>query len=162
MSGVALIIEGEKSLEEAVQRLNAFGRRDLMREMLDSVGGEIVSQTTRRITREKRSPEGVPWKPNITGTPILEREGELVGSIDHEVMGDEVRVGSGLVYAAIHQFGGTIRPKRARKLRFWIGKEKVFADSVTIPARPYLGLSAENRDEIEAVVTDWLEEVLAA
>ena len=162
MSGVALIIEGEKSLEEAARRLNAFGRRDLMREMLDSVGKLVVSQTKQRIASEKRSPEGKRWRPNITGTPILERNGHLLGSIDHEVHGDEVWVGPSVIYGAIHQFGGTIRPKRARKLRFRIGDREVFADSVTIPARPYLGLSDENRDEIEAVVSDWLEEVLAA
>jgi len=154
MSGLALIIEGEKSLEEAARRLNAFGRRDLIREMLDSVGSEIASQTQRRIEREKRSPDGEAWKPwseqtarRRSGTQsLLFFEGHLAGSIDHEVAGDEVRVGSGLVYAAIHQFGG--RAGRGRK--------------VEIPARPYLGLSDENRDEIEAVVTDWLQEVLAA
>ena len=154
MSGVALIISGEEMLARVAEKLNAAGRRMLLGEMLDGVGALVASQTQRRIAEEKRGPDGKAWKPwseetarRRSGTQsLLFYEGHLAGSIDHEVAGDEVRVGSGLVYAAIHQFGG--KAGRGRQ--------------VEIPARPYLGLSDENRDEIEAVVTDWLEEVLAA
>jgi len=50
------------------------------------------------------------------------------------------RVGNqGVVYAAIHEFGGTIRPKRAKRLVFEVEPgQLVFAESVTIPARPTL------------------------
>lgn len=43
------------------------------------------------------------------------------------------------VYAAIHEFGGVIRPTHARMLA-WTDESGVFhmASSVTIPARPYL------------------------
>ena len=44
----------------------------------------------------------------------------------------------GVVYAAIHEFGGTIRPTRGRFLVFEIDGELIFAGAVNIPARPYI------------------------
>lgn len=56
-------------------------------------------------------------------------------------------------HAATHQFGDTrtIRPKKAKALRFrvngqWVTKKKV---TVTIPARPYLGLDEEDMEELQ-------------
>ena len=57
-------------------------------------------------------------------------------------------IGSGLIYAAIHQFGGTIVPKSADRLAFRIGNRQIFAKKVTMPARPYIGLSGEDRAEL--------------
>lgn len=60
---------------------------------------------------------------------------------------DFVVFGSNLEYARIHDQGGdipaqTIRPKRAKALRFFIGGKAVFAKRAKIPARrvrPYKG-----------------------
>lgn len=49
-----------------------------------------------------------------------------------------VYVGSDLEYAAIQEFGGEIRPVRARVLRFQVNGEWVAAKRVRIPARPYV------------------------
>lgn len=47
-----------------------------------------------------------------------------------------------LVYAAIHEFGGVIRPVRAKYLRFKSRAGKyVFMKQVRIPARPYISPS---------------------
>ena len=42
------------------------------------------------------------------------------------------------IYARIHQFGGIIVPRRAKKLVFKIGKKTIAADSVTMPKRLYI------------------------
>lgn len=61
----------------------------------------------------------------------------------------EVAVGTDLEYAAIHEFGGTITPKTAKKLHFFVDGEEVFADEVQIPARPYLRPALdENKDKV--------------
>ena len=39
-------------------------------------------------------------------------------------------------------------------LQFKIGSRTVRAKRVTIPARPFIGLSEENHAELEALVTD--------
>ena len=53
--------------------------------------------------------------------------------------------------------GGTITPKNAKKLVFTgRGGKKVAVDKVTIPARPYLGVSEEDLDDVKAAMTDFL------
>lgn len=158
MSGIEIRID-TRELSVVADRLNELGELD-KRELLDGLGALGVSQTQERIAREKRSPDGEPWKPNRAGTSILLQQGHLLGSIAHKVSGDQVSWGSNLVYAAIHQLGGTIRPKSAKRLVFRIGNQTIFAKEVTIPARPYLGFSAENVMEFRETVHDWLQERL--
>lgn len=49
-----------------------------------------------------------------------------------------VHVGTDVIYARIHEFGGIITPRQARALAFEIGGELIFAQRVHIPARPYM------------------------
>ena len=54
--------------------------------------------------------------------------------------------------------GRTIRAKRAKNLRFqvggqWISKKKI---KVNIPARPFLGLSDEDMQEIKATTEEFI------
>ena len=46
------------------------------------------------------------------------KSGTLRRSIVEKVNGMKATVGTNVVYAAIHEYGGTIRPKRAKALRF--------------------------------------------
>ena len=115
---------------------------------LDELGVLVTSQTQRRIRSEKSSPAGAAWKANAEGTSILFRSGALDDSVHHEVGGREVEVGSNMVYAGIHQDGGTISPKKANALSFRIGGAFVAVKSVTMPQRQYLGISAANAAEI--------------
>lgn len=67
------------------------------------------------------------------------RTGRLATSFFIDQVGAyEFEVSSGLIYAPVHEFGATIRPVRARALRFTVGSQVVFAQKVTIPARPYV------------------------
>jgi phage virion morphogenesis protein len=154
MTGVVIYITEDGGLDEALRKLARLGRADTRRELLDGAGALLVSQTQERISSEKASPEGDPWAEwaartaarRHSGQSLLMMSGALLDSIHHEVAGDEVRVGSGLVYAAIHQFGGQAgRDHRTH-----------------IPARPWLGLSAENRDDLEAEVEAFIARRLAA
>jgi len=137
-----------RGLDGALKKMARLSRFDKT-VLLDQLGQLVEMQTKRRIAHEKRSPDGAPWKPNLEGTSTLFREGFLQGSIHHVTGPASVRIGTGLVYAAIHQFGGTIVPKTAKRLAFTLRGKSVFAKKVTIPARPYLGVSTENKAEIE-------------
>lgn len=148
MTGVKIevVATGFDALASRIGRLGSFNRALV----LDALGALGENQTKRRIAHEKTSPDGAAWPPNRTGTSILVRDGHLRDSIHHVVEGEHaVRWGSGLIYAAIHQVGGTIRPVNARKLVFQGVDGLVFADQVTIPARPYLGISPANAVQIE-------------
>lgn len=107
---------------------------------------------------------------------ILRDSGDLRQSISTQVEDDGVWVGvkSGIRYGAIHQFGGTIDlparqgtifrrqhkdgsfgrrfAKRENKTSVAIG-----AHQITIPARPFLGLSSEDQADIIYLARRWLE-----
>ncbi len=70
-------------------------------------------------------------------------------------------VGTNVKHASTHQYGvrnRIIKAKNKKYLRFkvdgrWITRKKV---KVTIPARPFLGLSAEDQTELQETVEDFI------
>lgn len=140
MPGAELIIN-DRELQQLQRRLFGLAGADFGG-LLDVIGSEVESQTRRRISDEKTGPDGEPWDPwsdgyaptRHSGQSLLQSEGHLLDSIQPLVTGTErLEVGTNLLYGATHQFGrdGT-------------------------PARPFLGLSPENSDDVEAVITDWI------
>ncbi len=116
---------------------------DKKHKLLDNLGVLVVEQTKERIDTEKTAPDGTAWAENKRSNPILHDEGDLLETINHEVMIGSVDVGSERVYAAIHQFGGMV------------GR----SHNSEIIARPYIGLSNDNESEIEDELNHWMSEV---
>ena len=124
-------------------------------ELMTAIGALGESQTRRRISEEKTSPEGEAWKPNLReGDILVETGGHLLASVAYTASADQAEWGAAWEYAHVHQYGATIKPKEADKLVFSLGGKTVFAKEVTIPARPFVGLSSENAQEIIDLVTD--------
>lgn len=129
--------------------------------LMDEIGRELVTSTRQRFEQEE-GPDGSPWPKSaralVQGGQTLRDTGMLYRSITHRAEPQTVRVGTNLIYAAIHQFGGTIRAKTAKGLRFRPagGNGFVSVKSVRIPARPYLGLSAADGREVEAIAGDFM------
>lgn len=154
-SGVSLHWGG---LDKALGR--ATGKLGNTQALMESVGEALVSGTKKRFD-EKKDPEGTPWKPSRRalekGGKTLMHSGRLRRSIDYAATSDKVMVGSNLAYARIHQKGGEIKPKKAKKLVFKDSDGKTVAvDAVTIPARPYLGVSKEDMEDVKATMADFL------
>lgn len=143
-----------RRLGEALRRL----ARGLPEEVPKAVAEGITSRTIRRFS-EQRAPDGTPWPPLSAATLLAEargrgrraqerlarrkaliRTGRLRNSIGWKVVGTRIYVGTNVVYAPIHQFGG--QAGRGRKVR--------------IPARPFLGLTEEDTQEAEALLREWL------
>lgn len=142
---ISIDVSGLAPIEQLIGKLDPLQTETL----LESLARMIREQIRERLIAGGPSPSGAAWKPNLEGRkPILHRSGALARSIDYAVAGSQAVVGSGLVYAAIHQFGGTILPKKGDRLAFRIGNRQVFAKKVTMPARPYVGLSGEDRAEL--------------
>lgn len=128
--------------------------------LMESVGDALVSGTLKRFDAEE-DPQGNKWAPSgraaDDGGQTLTDTARLRRSIDYAATPGKVMVGSNLTYARIHQKGGTITPKTAKKLVFTgRGGNKVAVDKVTIPARPYLGVSEDDMDEVKSVMADFL------
>jgi len=90
--------------------------------------GDILQQRTGRLTKS--------WqvKPTMSVHPGAVR----------------VRLGSSLVYARIHEYGGRIVPRKGKWLRFqtgWSGGQRsggwATVASVTIPARRYVSIAGQ-------------------
>lgn len=126
-------------------------------QLMTNIGGALADSTRKRIDETKTSPDGAAWAPNKTGNSILlATGGHLLARIAFIASAEDVEVGASWEYAHVHQFGATITPKSAKALVFTLGGQTVRAKSVTIPARPFVGLSAEDATEVERLTTDWL------
>lgn len=146
--GVAFQLE-ISGLDAALSKIAATGRVDFQ-SLLDSLSRMGREQTRDRIEIEKTTPQGAAWPKTRDGRGALFRTGHhLWRSIDHAVVGNAAVWGSGWIAARIHQFGGVITPKNGKVLHFQIGGKDVFAKKVTMPARAYLGVSAENARDFE-------------
>lgn len=157
MAGDAITIDVVRNT--ATPRLMALSALE-QHELVTGLARRVQEQTRRRIRDTKTAPDGTPWKPNRAGTSTLLDSGALLRSIDFLVEGGQAIIGTGLVYARIHQRGGKIVAKTAKALRFLFGGKIVFARSVTIPARPYMGVSAEDARELEEIASDFVEAIL--
>ena len=138
-------------------------------DMLAEVGEVLVSSTKQRFGTQT-GPDGKRWAPNRPATiaSYLRRRGGTSKKIltDSGILGDSIRykltggftlgllrlgggrgvsVGTNLVYGAMQQFGGT----KARYPHLW----------GDIPARPFLGRSAQDEARIRAITIDYLRRV---
>lgn len=153
---VQVISTGLQSALKLIDRIGDAPRSQLM----DGIGRLVQGQMRRRIESEKTSPDGEAWKPNWKGSSILYDSGALADSIDYASSENSVEVGSGLVYARIHNDGGKIVAKDADALSFMMGNKFVQVKSVTMPRRQFAGLSADNESEILDTTRQWLARLL--
>jgi len=146
MVTITLDPAGMADARAALDRLFSAGLQQVSTE----IGSLVEDQTKRRIADDKTAPDGTPWadwSEDYAATrkagvqSLLVGRGDLLGSIQNYTSGDTIRVGTNLVYGAIHQFGSA-------------GAEG------GIPARPYLGLSREDEREITDLVIGRLEDLL--
>ncbi len=123
--------------------------------MLDSIGSEVTAQTKRRIGKDKKAPDGSKWDDwspeyaasqhartsrhdphpgalrSTPGHTLLQLDGGLLTSIQFDVQGNAVLVGSPEDYA------------RAMNAQ-----------------RQYLGLGTQDVDDVEALVVEFFREVI--
>jgi len=183
MTGVssALTIE-DLVVNQALARVEAAGGDTSA--LMAEISGAMLFSVQRRFETET-SPEGAAWprhhprtakarakrsRKNEAVTPKLLRDSNrLYSSIVAEASDTEAATGTNLVYAGIHQTGGTITQyAQSRKVRFRkVGRKVQFAKkahkrvfekpvtfgtrTIAIPARPYLGFSDEDRADILAI-----------
>lgn len=134
--------------------------------IMAAIGTGLVASTTRRFVSQA-GPDGAPWAAlnsayasGKRNSRILTESGRLRDSITYKAANDSVAVGTNVIYAAIHQFGGTINAKGGGRLAFFIGGRMVRPTSVTIEARPYLGVSSEDQVMIGDTVQGFVRRYL--
>jgi len=164
MTGVQISVSlQDLGIAEAFDRM-AAGAED-MTDLMDRIGSVLINGTRDRIGTTNVDLDGTPWPQSLRvkefGGKTLHLSGELLASVTSEAAPHEVTVGSNKIYAGVHQTGATITPKNGDALSFTLANgERVVAGSVTIPARPYLGISEAEGATIEDVTGIWFNDLL--
>lgn len=149
-----------------------------MRPLMQQVG-EYGVETTKQRFDTSTGPDGQRWAPNTETTylkllgkykgsygktgkltaggarraagkkPLVGETGALASTINYQAGSDFVDIGSPMEYAGVHQFG-------AKKHSFTGGRTP-WGD---IPARPFLGLSADDQASIVDMAQEFLNRVV--
>ena len=180
MAGTRLIID-----QAELDRQNAFMAEQAARDPSGLMPrlGEYLQGSTQARFKTQTAPDGTPWAPlkqryarrkRYNKDKVLTLRGYLRSYIHYQARADSVEVGSNQKYAAIHQFGGEIdKPERQATVRYrsvagkvlFAGKKHKRATEravtipvhfVKIPARPFLGISAADAQEIREIISDWV------
>jgi len=182
MSEIIIETDGADAVRETLSEV--AGRMKNLSPILKTIGERVVSQTKDRFRDQGPAPSGAPWAPLKPSTlrrkkhsKILTESTDLRGSIHFQLRGNNIVVigtGAAIYYAAIHQLGGEIKQGARSDLftrnRYVRGEKKgqfkkgtksgrgmTFGDRIIrIPARPYLGLSEANSEEINDIISDYI------
>jgi len=165
MPEIIITMDGADAIRERLREISA--RTSNLSPILKAIGDRIVEQTKRRFEAGGPAPDGTPWKdpktPNPKRVRTLTVSGHLRDSIRAQMMGrNAVMVGTDKEYAAIHQKGGrtaasVILPRRKKALKTPYGLfRRVNHPGSVIPARPFLGVSAENSREVLDMINDYI------
>ena len=137
--------------EEVLNKIAAINDRKTRAAVLDDFGSYMLSEVHSRFENES-DPEGEPWQQSYRareeGGQTLSNSNILRQSMTYVHSANRLELGSALIYARIHQDGGEIRPKNAGKLAFSIGGQTIMTDLVVMPARPYLGFTDQDSEEL--------------
>lgn len=160
-ASISIRLDGSKQLS---QQLHVTMRSlESPIDLFTEIGDALVVSTQHRFETSRR-PEGAFWPMSIRalfeGGKTLRDSGRLANSITREASERGVRVGTNVIYAAVHQFGATIRPKKGDRLFFKVQGKKVAAKQVRIPARPFLGISKADEAEIATISNDYMRMML--
>ncbi len=135
----------DQPVRRALQRMEDSGA-DLRPALVD-IGEALLLSTEERFSNQV-DPDGRPWKPlspqyrkRKKHPKILTETTNLRGRIHSVVSPGRVEIGTNVVYGAIHQLGGQAGRNRA----------------ATIPARPYLGVSAEDKGSILEILREHIK-----
>ena len=138
---------------------------ELDKKKLNAALGQGVRASTLDRFKTGKGPDGRRWPPSqraiAEGGKTLVDSAQLRNSIQVKSDYTGFAVGTNAKHASTHQLGAKnrlIKAKRKKYLRFkvngrWVMKKKV---KVTIPARPFLGLSDDDMQEIQQTTEDFL------
>ena len=122
--------------------------------------GEMLDNSHDRRFDQQVSPDGTPWSPLSDVTlsrkkrnkdKVLTADGGLRESLHPDVTADTLTFGTNKLYAAVHQFGalqGAFGNNRRGSPIPW----------GTIPARPFLGFSAADKEEVQRILSRHLKQ----
>lgn len=158
MSGIKLTGDWSR-LEKNLNKLYRINFLSLHKE----IGEQLITNTKERF-RNQVDPDGKPWSKSFRavqekGKTLMDTR-SLYNSFGFKARPDRVDVGTNLVYASTHQEGMVIKPRKAKYLKFKFNGSFRTVKKVKIPARPFMGINREDREDIEEIIRERIEEIL--
>lgn len=151
-------VEGLKALQQKLQ--DTSGKLRNLQPFWHIIGEYMKRRTIKECFDKEQAPDGTKWQPLSPTTiklrmkrhksgnmKILQDTGELRRSVKYKAFPKYVIIGSNLKYSRIHQFGGTIHSKQFRTSKKDYS-HYIVKRSINIPARPYLGITEQDRQYI--------------
>lgn len=147
MAGAAFRLDiDDRALKRAIAGI--IERGDDVGPLMRDWGEALTLQHEDRF-RLQESPDGAPWEPLDPAYEARKRDerpaagilvfDEFLRRLHYNAGRDYLEFGSGRIYAATHQFGDKGRG---------------------IPARPFLGVSDDDRDELLEIARDYFRQAL--
>jgi phage virion morphogenesis protein len=176
MAGAGIIVEAAAALATLADYI---ARTSNPRGMFERIGASLVTSTQRRF-EQGRAPDGSPWPPSLralaAGGKTLILSARLMQSQTFIAADSGVEVGTNVIYAAIHNFGGIIKQAareavlhfkhnaRTGRTRFaranskanYAKKAQIGARTIVMPKRTFLGLDDDDNREVIAIAQDWI------
>ncbi len=114
------------------------------RVIMQGLATELETMTSDNFENEAFG--GQVWVRKAFGNgKTLTNTGELKDSVTNSATSHTASVGTNMIYARIHHFGGTIRPKNRSHLVFITPNGFARVKSVTLLARPFLPVSPDGQ-----------------
>lgn len=176
MTGIRLELKGQ---EAALAELGQYEKRARDPQgMYENIGAMLTTSTQHRFDTGI-GVDGSPWPPSLRvlkhGGKTLVRTARLYRSFAYQAFAGGLEFGTNVIYAAIQQWGGDIhqhartavlhfktnartgqtrfaKPGKADRAR----KAEIGAHTVHLPARPFVGLDAEDDRAILNIAEKWL------
>lgn len=149
MAGDMEITVDLAEINASIDKLLKVGKT---RDLMENIGGIFRDETLRNFDREQ-APDGSKWKKSrrakSQGGQTLRDTSVLRNSINYRVTSDtEVEIGTNVPYGPVHQYGAVVNAKTSKYLSFAIAGGWAKKKSVTIPARPFIGINKRIVDKI--------------
>lgn len=148
---ISLQADGESAIIKVFEHLLGYDQKA----MFDEIGAYGVSSSEQRFL-EQSDVNGNPWKQSwrarLQGGETGRDTGQLLSSLHHNVLSNGVEWGSDKQYSIPFHFGAHIVPKTAQYLVFNVGGNWRKVKEVVNPPRPFLGINAEDDEEILNII----------
>ena len=137
------LAKAEASADDTTDLFNQIGAK-LVRSSKDRIIAGVDVNGAPFIGRAQSTIDRYAAK-GISNISTLRQSGDMGSQIFHSYDEGETEVGSNAVQAAMMQFGGT----KSQFPNLW----------GNIPARPYLGISAQDEVDINDIIGEWLAQL---
>lgn len=148
---ITVTADGESPIMALLEHLVGYDKKAMFTEI-----GEYGVHSTQMRFLNQSDVDGNPWKQSwrakLKGDKTLQNNGRLMSELHHNLIPNGVEWGSGLVYAAALQYGAHILPKTGQYLVFNVAGNWRKVKEVVNPPRTFLGINAEDDEEILNII----------